>query len=157
MQRWDDSLLELTKSTLLNDDFADAHASIGAMWIQRRDGITGAQMSFNKALTISSDFSLAHNGVACTDYVLGKWEEANDRYYEANKLNSCDNSALTLLITRNLNTVTLSSKLAKFPFHRLACRMPDFSFHLFKAIPKIPAGDSTGTTGHQPEIAANGC
>ena len=114
--QWDPSLVELTEATILDKNLADAYASIGAMWIQKRDGIRGARKAYAKALNLSNDFSLAYNGLACTDYVLCKWKEANTNYRKAIDHFIKGNAALSPLIAHNLAVLTLSLKRAQFPF-----------------------------------------
>ena len=116
LKQWDNALVELTKATFLKDNFADAHASLGAMWILRRDGIKGSAESYDKAIDISDRFSLAYNGKGCLEYVMGHWNAANDNYRKANSYSTCQNPNLTILITRNSSVVTIATKRAQFPF-----------------------------------------
>ena len=112
--KWDHALVDLKKATIARDSLADAHASLGAMWIQRREGAEGALESFNRALALSPDFVLAYNGIACAKYVLGRWEEANKDMADAGKYFTCRHSVLPIL-SHNLAVLTISAKRAQFP------------------------------------------
>jgi len=49
---------------------ADAHANIGALCLQRKDGAKGGLRAFDEALKISSDFALALHGRGCVKTIL---------------------------------------------------------------------------------------
>jgi len=86
---WDSAYVYLTKATVANDSFADAHASLGAMWIHRRTGAKGALERFSQALKVSPNFALALNGRGCAQFALGHWDEAKMDFEEAGKRADC--------------------------------------------------------------------
>lgn len=98
---WDQAWIYLTKATLVSDSFADAFASLGAMWIQRRTGAKGALEAFKQAFNINPDFALALNGQGCAQYALGHWEEAKVDFEEASRISEC-------LPLTNLNLLALN-------------------------------------------------
>lgn len=113
--RWDEALVDFTKATILSDNFADAYASLGAMWVQRRAGIEGALKSFKQAIELSPNFALAYNGKGVVEYVLGHWEKANEHFGKAGKHFNCQNLSLSI-VNHNLNVIAISAKRASFPF-----------------------------------------
>lgn len=113
--RWDDALVDLTMSTLVDPRFADAHASLGAMWIQRRSGPGGAMASFLQALRLSSQFALADNGKGCAEFARGEWESANQSFAKGAK-NLEGVSNWRQIISHNLAILTLAAKRDQFPF-----------------------------------------
>lgn len=86
---WDAALATLTRATMVESTLADAHASLGMLWIQRRNGASGALDAFNDALRISADFALARNGRGCAYFALGKWKEAEADFLEDTTAAGC--------------------------------------------------------------------
>ncbi len=74
--QWDRALLDFDAAALLAPALADAHASLGALWIQRRTGVDGAMAAFNQALKLNPDFALALNGRGCAYLARGELEKA---------------------------------------------------------------------------------
>jgi len=115
IHKWNEALMDLTKASILNPLIADVHASVGAMWIQKRDGAIGALRSFDYAIRLSPDFALAHNGKGCAKYALARWEEANEEIGKAGRHFNCQ-TAFLQIISHNLTVLTLEIKRSKFPF-----------------------------------------
>jgi tetratricopeptide (TPR) repeat protein len=57
---------------------ADAHASLGAHWIQRSDGAEGAIASFTRAVELSPEFVFAIHGRACAKLVINSPDVGDD-------------------------------------------------------------------------------
>lgn len=115
VEEWDSALVDLTTATLADKNLADAYASLGVMWVQRRAAPAGALRAFERALELSPDFVLARNGKGCAEYALGHWEQANTDIGQAGKV--LDNeSRARLIIDHNLKVLTFASKRAQFPF-----------------------------------------
>lgn len=70
-------------------DFADAYASWGAMYIQKKSGRQGALDLSSKALDISHDFTLAMITHASAEFVDGKWEKAQEGFAKASEKAGC--------------------------------------------------------------------
>lgn len=88
-QDWDGALVEFTMASKLRPDFADATASLGAYWVQKKDGAQGALKALDKAIKSSRDtFALARYGRGNILMVLGKFDQAAKDFNEA--LNSCE-------------------------------------------------------------------
>lgn len=87
--QWDNSLLDFDVLTRKKSDFADGHASLGALWVHMNSGPRGALAAFDRALQIDSDFVLAHNGRAAALYALGDWEEAIEELKRAVRGREC--------------------------------------------------------------------
>ncbi len=94
-REWDKALLDFVAASQAGAKFADAHASLGAMWIQKNDAPKGALDAFNRALEISPDSLLARNGRACARIVLDQWEEAERELEDVRARGSDCLSALT--------------------------------------------------------------
>jgi len=67
---------------------ADAHANIGALWIQRKEGAKGAREAFDRALKISPAFALALHGKGCIELISRQFAEAG------HDLKSADNEGM---------------------------------------------------------------
>lgn len=91
MGNWDEAVMDFEKVTQASPSYADAHASYGTMWIQKKTGAEGALESFNRALEISPDFSLALCGRGYAKFVLGLSAEAQKDIEEATKRIDCIN------------------------------------------------------------------
>lgn len=74
-----------------NRSFADAHANLGARFVQMKDGIDGAQKAFEKALKYSPNFALAIHGLACVEFILNK-DEAMTNLNRSIEYNPCASS-----------------------------------------------------------------
>lgn len=69
---------------------ADTHANIGAMWIQRSDGIEGAIKAYNEALNISTNFALALHELGCLRLVeKSKDSNPKDAFMKAREYAGC--------------------------------------------------------------------
>jgi tetratricopeptide (TPR) repeat protein len=115
MGQWDGALTDLNKAVIANKQFADAHTSLGAMWIQRRAGQSGALQSFHRALKLSPDFVLARNGRGCAEFASGDWEKANKTFAQIGS----DLKGLPrvwAIVDYNLKILALAAKKAQFPF-----------------------------------------
>jgi tetratricopeptide (TPR) repeat protein len=68
----------LAKAIVADSSLADAYASFGALWIQRKTGAKGALEAFDQALKISPDFVSALYGRGCVKSILRKWTESKE-------------------------------------------------------------------------------
>lgn len=75
-ERWNEALVDLSRAGSQGDNYAEAYASLGALWLMKKDGAKGAEEAFNKSLNISPDYATALYGRGSVRSVLGKWEEA---------------------------------------------------------------------------------
>ena len=57
--------------TASSGQLADAHANLGAAWIQSGEGAEGAEAAFSTALEINPEFGLAAHGLLCVRLVQG--------------------------------------------------------------------------------------
>ena len=122
-RKWDYALLDFEEAVAAQASLADAHASRGAMYIQKRDGAEGALKSFKRALDLSPDFALALSGKACAEFALGFIDEAKGDFEAAVSKSSClqkvigENIAMILRHIegeRDLQVAKLSDKEAGF-------------------------------------------
>ncbi len=88
---WDSALLNFEDAAAARPGLADAHASLGTMWVQRRTGARGALEAFDRALVLSPDFALALNGRGCARIALGRWEDALGDFKAAAQKTACFN------------------------------------------------------------------
>ncbi len=87
---WDAALMDFVRANRAAPDFADAHASQGFMWVQKRDGAKGALDAFNQALDKSrKDFALAHYGRGCVLAASGDWQPSAEDLKTAVARSSC--------------------------------------------------------------------
>lgn len=125
----DDALLDLTKATTATDSFADAHASLGAMAIQQKEGAKGALEDFNKALEISPDFAIALYGRGCVQLVLGEWEESRKDIENASEKTECLSELIGInvaLILKRINAdddIQLAKVTSKNPSFEIQRRL----------------------------------
>jgi len=76
---------------------ADAHANIGALCLQRKDGAKGGLRAFDVALKLSPDFALALHGRGCVKTSLGCVDEAKVDLRKAEELCHCGDMAALFL------------------------------------------------------------
>ncbi len=86
---WDSSLVSLIMATIHGDSLAEAHASLGAHWIQRKNGAPGAFASCSTSLDLVPNYALALNGRGCAQFALGNWEEAKSDFEQAAQQSDC--------------------------------------------------------------------
>ncbi len=86
---------DFSKATsVAQSPLADAHANIGSLWIQRKDGKKGALDSFTRAVNLSPEFALALHGKACIELVKKQFAEAETHLKSADKFGACFGSSL---------------------------------------------------------------
>lgn len=73
---------------LSNGQLADAHANIGVLSLQRKDGAAGGLQAFDNALQpeLSPNFALALHGRGCLKVILGRFDDANGDLGRAEEL-----------------------------------------------------------------------
>jgi tetratricopeptide (TPR) repeat protein/uncharacterized membrane protein YgcG len=73
---FDQALVALTRAGRSGASLADAHAGLGALWIQFSRGPKGALEALDRALKISPDFAVALYLRGCLKSLLGRFDEA---------------------------------------------------------------------------------
>jgi len=96
---WDHALVDFDEATRAAPALADAHASLGALWVQRRQGPQAAVAAYNQALKYSPNFALGLNGRGCAYFALGKWDKAFEDLKSASLKAGCFNIALANIET----------------------------------------------------------
>ena len=61
---WNLAVVYLKDAIKISQSFADAHASLGGMYLQKRSGFEGAKIAFDHALIQNPNFALVYNGRA---------------------------------------------------------------------------------------------
>jgi tetratricopeptide (TPR) repeat protein len=84
MRRWNEARADLEEACRTDSSLAELFVSIGTLQVLKR-APDGAVRSYRKALDISPDHSLAHNGLGCAYYGLGEWEMADTAFTQAAK------------------------------------------------------------------------
>lgn len=90
-QKFNEALLDFDAAIKANPFLADAYASRGSMYIQKKAGAEGALRWFNHALEKSPSFALARYGRGYMKVVLGKSEEGPKEIQEASRDIACMN------------------------------------------------------------------
>ena len=72
----------LAEAIKLAPGLAEPHAALGQLQLLNH-AAAGAEQSFRDALAHTPDYALAHNGLGCALYGLGRWDEAEREFAEA--------------------------------------------------------------------------
>jgi tetratricopeptide (TPR) repeat protein len=72
--RWDDALLDFDAAERSEPAFADAPSSRGTLWLARRNGLDGARMAFDRAVSLSPEFVLALTGRIHARGAAAEWD-----------------------------------------------------------------------------------
>lgn len=104
-QDWDSALLDLEAATKANPRLADAFASLGAVWIKKREAPEGALTAFGEALKISPDYAMALNGKGAAEFASCAWKEAAESLVAAR-----DKAACLTMPTENLTAIAKTMK-----------------------------------------------
>jgi tetratricopeptide (TPR) repeat protein len=99
---FDDALLDFAAAAEADPRLADAHASRGVMYIQRKDGAEGAAKAFTRALDLSPTFVFALNGRGGVQAVLGRLQEARADLERAEHESTACLAAVLGLVRGNL-------------------------------------------------------
>jgi Tfp pilus assembly protein PilF len=86
---WDRALADLAGAVVAAPSLADGHASLGTMWLHKKEGARGGLKAFDRALHISPDFGVAAYGRACLASVMGRYDDARTDFRHATDLGSC--------------------------------------------------------------------
>ena len=109
----DEALVDLTLATRRRPDFADAHASLGSLWVQRQSGAPGAVRSFDRALELSPDYVIALYSRGSVKMVQGDLDQAESELERA--LNTAETVELgTAVRTVNLLRSVVQSQYSQF-------------------------------------------
>jgi tetratricopeptide (TPR) repeat protein len=76
--RVSEARVDFHAASLSNPQLADAHANIGALRIQTKEGADGAMAAFRRAQQVSKQFALAVHGKACIELIKGMNEGKQD-------------------------------------------------------------------------------
>lgn len=77
-QDWTHARVDLERAAQADPAFADAHASLGTMLLQKSAGKQELLPAFGRALERSPDFALAINGRGCSKMILGDLDGAGE-------------------------------------------------------------------------------
>lgn len=99
-REWDDALLDFVAATQSRPGWAEAHASLGTMWIQRRTGGEGAVSAASEALRIVPNGALALNTRGCARLAVGDWEGARSDLERAGAQTACAAAIVAVNVVR---------------------------------------------------------
>jgi tetratricopeptide (TPR) repeat protein len=99
-EQWNLAVDDFAAASEGKASFADAYASRGALYIQKRTGAQGALRWFNRALQIAPEFTLALNGRAAARFALRHWEEARKDFQTAQEQSACTRAIVEDNISR---------------------------------------------------------
>lgn len=95
--RFDDAIQDFSAAVSAQPALADAYASFGSMWVQKKDGVFGALKAYNQALSLSLEFAVALYGRGCVRTLLGQWKDS-----ERDLRNALKSDCLRKTIAQNI-------------------------------------------------------
>jgi len=82
---WNLAVVFFKDAIQMNQSFADAYASLGGMYLQKKSGFEGAKTAFDHSLALNPSFALAYNGRAAVAILTDSLTKAKTDLEDAKK------------------------------------------------------------------------